>query len=291
MRLALALWLSLYSGLAGAADAPFLWQVQGPHATHYLMGSLHLLPDSVYPLPAALEQAYSSTRGLVLETDPAALAAPDTQMRMLADGTAANGLQHEIEPRLYARVRAHAQAGGLPPELCDAFKAWFCALTLGMIEFQNSGMDSGRGLDLYFFQRAVQDQRPIGWLEQPEVQLALFSGMSARMAEQFLASALDDLARPELQPEALVRLWRENQVEVLARMIEQTREEFPETHARLLDDRNAAWIERLIPRIEGAEPQLVIVGAAHLVGPQGLIAQLIRRGYRVRAMSEDAAAP
>jgi hypothetical protein len=33
--------------------------------------------------------------------------------------------------------------------------------------------------------------------------------------------------------------------------------------------------------LDGGEPQLVVVGAAHLVGPDGLIAQLRARGYKV----------
>lgn len=289
MRPYLALLLALLVTRAGASDAPFLWQVQGSKATHYLMGSVHMLPPSAHPLPVALDQAYASTRGLVLETDPAALAAPETQSRMLASGTAEQGLRQEISPALYQRVQRHAQQSGLPPGLCDRFKAWMCGLSLGLIEFQRAGMDPGLGLDHHYYKRALWDSRAVGWLEAPEQQLAIFSGMSAAMAEQFLQSAIEDLARPELSPEALVRMWRDNDTATLARMIEQTRAAFPDTHARLLSDRNRAWMQPLVQRLDGEVPQLVIVGAAHLVGPQGLVAGLTARGYRVRAVSDEGA--
>lgn len=284
--LALLLLLALCAPRAAAmSDAPFLWQVPGPQATHYLLGSVHLLPESVYPLPDALEQAYASTRGLVLETDPAALAAPETQFRMLNDGIADQGLAGEIPPALHTRVRRHAEAAGLPATMCDRFKAWFCALTLGVMEFQRAGMDPGFGLDQHFYQRALADQRAIRWLEEPQVQLDLFSGMDRPMAEQFLASALDDLARPELRPQALVQLWRDNDTAQLAALIEATRRDFPATHARLLADRNRAWVAPMVDKIEGPTPQLFVMGAAHFVGSDSVLALLRARGYAVRAVA------
>lgn len=287
MRRALVLLLlSLLAARAAATDAPFLWQVQGPKTTHYLLGSVHLLPESVYPLPQALEQAYAQTTTLVLETDPAALAAPDTQLRMLNDGIASGGLSAQIAPALHDRVREHARSAGLPPTICDRFKPWFCALTLGVIEFQRAGMDPGFGLDQHFYKRAMADARPIAWLEEPQAQLELFSGMSATMAGQFLSSALEDLARPELRPDALVKLWRDNDTAALAALIDATREEFPDTHARLLVDRNRAWIESLVTRIDGPTAQLVVVGAAHLVGQDSVVALLRARGYAVNAVAD-----
>lgn len=289
MRLALA--LLLYALLAtrvqAASDAPFLWKVEGPKATHYLLGSVHLLPESVYPLPAALDAAYTQTAALVLETDPAALSAPETQKQMLDAGLAKDGLAKQITPELLARVRRHAESAGLPPELCDRFKPWFCALTLGVFEFQRAGMDPGFGLDQHFHRRAITDRRTVTWLEEPQAQLALFSGMNASMAEQFLASSLDDLARPELRPDALVKLWQDNDTARLAALIDANRDDFPETHARLLVDRNRAWIDVLAEKFSGNTPQLVVVGAAHLVGEDSVVALLAARGFTPRAVAHS----
>lgn len=288
MRLALALLCVLFATCAQAGrDAPFLWKVEGEAATHYLLGSVHLLPESVYPLPDALEQAYAQTRALVLETDPAALSAPETQMQMLDAGLAKEGLAKEIEPALLSRVRRQAESAGLPAELCDRFKPWFCALTLGILEFTRAGMDPAYGLDHHFHRRALADRRAVTWLETPQAQLELFAGMNASMAEQFLASSLDDLASPELRPDALVKLWRDNQTARLAELIEASRAEFPDTHARLLADRNRAWLDTLIEKFTGSTPQLVVVGAAHLVGEDSLIALLAARGLNPQAVADE----
>ncbi|MGQ0697160.1 MAG: TraB/GumN family protein [Panacagrimonas sp.] len=287
MRVLLALCLALVSSLSSAADAPFLWKIKGAKATHYLMGSVHLLPRSVYPLPEALDQAYRETDALVLETDPDAVAASDMQKRMLAAAASTNGLRKEIDSKLYAQLRIHALARSLPVDLCDRYRAWFCALSLSMIEFQRAGMEAELGLDRHFYQRAVADTRPMSWLEKPEAQFELFTGMDAEMAREFLQSALEDLERPELRPEALVQMWRRNEVATMARLIAQTAKESPRFHARLLDDRNAAWVEGLVRRFEYDAGQLVIVGAAHLVGPGGLVERLKARGFEIRAVASE----
>lgn len=276
----------LFATAVPAADAPFLWQVQGPKATHYLLGSVHLLPQSAYPLPEALEQAYAQTRGLVLETDPLALETPEMQTRMIEAGVNGRGLRKEIDAALYARVRRQAQASDLPPGTCDYFKAWLCALSLTLIEYQRSGMDPNLGLDRHLHQRARADGRPVGWLESPETQLALFADMDAAMSEQFLDSSLEDLARSEWRPEALVRLWRENDTATLSALIDDSRRDYPRTYARLLGDRNRAWIGALVGYLRGDSAQLVVVGAAHLVGRDSLVGLLESRGFAVRAVAQ-----
>jgi uncharacterized protein len=279
MRLLLLLW-----ALAGAPvhaheeDAPFLWKVQGGGATHYLLGSMHLMPGSAYPLPASIERAYAQTRGLILETDPAALEAPELQARMVDAGVTGRGLVREIDPALYERVRRQAEASDLPPTVCDRFKAWFCALSLTLYEFQRAGMEPRFGIDQHFYRRARADQRPVSWLEEADTQFRLFSNMDAKLSAQFLASSLDDLAQERWSPEALMQVWRGNDSAALAALLASTKQEFPQTYARLLADRNRAWMRTLVTQLKGRTPQFVVVGAAHLVGPDSVVAMLQSHG-------------
>ncbi|TDU28639.1 hypothetical protein DFR24_3014 [Panacagrimonas perspica] len=282
-----ALMLALCAGGAQAAavDAPFLWKVQGPKAVHYLMGSVHLLPASAYPLPPALDAAYAQTRALVLETDPGSLETPQMQTQMLQAGLSAGGLGKEIDAALYARVREQAQKSELPTSACDRFKAWLCGLTLTLVEFQRSGMNPELGLDLHFHHRAQADGRAVSWLETPESQLAVFAGMTAAMSAEFLASSLDDLSEPGWRPESMVDMWRDNDTAKLGGLIDDTRKEFPDTYARLLGDRNRAWVDTLVEKLNGATPQLVVVGAGHLVGKGSVVELLKARGFAAEAMA------
>lgn len=282
----LGLALSLLGGGAQAADAPFLWKVQGKQATHYLMGSVHVLPRSAYPLPARLQQAYDDTSELILETDPAGLAAPQMRERMLRAATAGPGLAQDVGDELHQQVRTRARELALPAEICDAFTAWFCGLTLGLIEFQRAGMDPSLGLDQHFYRQAQAAQRPISWLESPQAQFDLFIGMDAEMSRQFLVSTLLDFERPELQPAALIKLWQRNDTAAMGRFISDTARDFPRFHHRLMSQRNRTWAAALAPRLEGRAAQLVIVGAGHLVGPGNLLEELRGRGFEAEPVAD-----
>lgn len=276
---------------AVAADAPFLWRVQGPKAVHYLMGSVHFLPEDAYPLPAALEAAYAGTSELMLETDPGALETPEVQAKMLEKGLAANGLQGEIPAPLYQKLQKQAEAMQVSGQMCDTFKPWFCALALETLQYQAEGIDPSFGLDLHFYRRALEDNRPIRWFETPEQQIELFGGMSAAMSTQFLASTLDELADTQQEATALVKAWRMDDIATIESMMREMRTQFPETYERLFTIRNRAWIQPLVQTIDGATPTLVVVGAGHLIGSEGVVEMLKTKGYVVTPVQQAASSP
>lgn len=279
------------AGIVPAADAPFLWELQGPAAKHYLAGSVHLLPPSAYPLPVALERAYAVSRELILETDPGALASPPLQREMLDRGSSPKGLRAEVGDAMYAEVRKQAARLSVPESVCDAFKPWFCALSLGVLSFRQAGFDPALGVDQHFYRRAIEDGRELRWLESPLDQLDLFSTMSEATAGHFLASTLEQLDDPRYGIENLVRQWRENDTAGVAVIVEEMRVASPEVYRRLLAERNAAWMPQLLERFRGQTPVLVLVGATHLIGPEGLIARLNAAGLRPRPVSDEAPAP
>lgn len=285
--------LFLFSASAIAADnAPFLWQVKGKKATHYLMGSMHLLPDSALPLPAGLEQAYKQAQGVVFETDFATLADPKTQLAMLDAASAAQGLQALISPALYARLKQRAAAVQMPLDTsCDPYQPWFCAMTLELFVFQQAGFTPDNGIDQQYYNRALQDGKPIRWLEDPEAHLALFTQMPSNMAQQYLSATLDDQTSSGESPESLLKLWQSGDTAGLAKLVAELKTRHPQAYARLLSDRNHAWLQRLGNFLDSDGSQLIITGAAHDVGPDGLPALLRALGYDVQPVASAPASP
>ncbi len=280
MRLLPLFVLLLCSVAQAGADAPFLWEVQGTKARHYLMGSVHMLPDTAYPLPEALESAYQITRTVVFESKLTELAAPELQGRMLgaAKDDRPGGLQAQIGKPLYRQLQKRAQALGMPTPVCEGFRAWFCALTLELFAMQQAGFNAERGVDQYFYTRTLDDGRPVVGLESTQQQLDLFSGMPDALAKRLLAATLDESTTTGQAPEELHRMWRSGDLAALEKRVRRLRQQYPEVYARLLGDRNRAWMPKLIEHLSGAEPQLVIVGAAHFAGVDGLLSLLKAQG-------------
>jgi len=265
---------------APAHAAPFLFEVQGPKARHFLLGSVHLLPATAYPLPAALEAAYGATRALALETDLAELAEPELQNRMLgaAREDRPGGLKARVGKSLYAKLQKRATALGMPTPVCDELRAWFCALALELYPLQQAEFSVENGIDQYFFARARDDGRPIAGLETAEFQVNLFAGMPEALSRQLLAATLDETTYTSQSPQELYRIWRSGDVATLDKLMKDLRQRYPELNQLLLAGRNRAWLPQLVERFKGDTPLLVVVGAAHLVGPEGLVALLKAQG-------------
>lgn len=281
LLLGIVLWVP--ASAWAASNAPFLWQVQGAKTTHYLAGSVHMLPQSAHPLPPGLDAAYAATRGLVLEADLDELGSPEFQTRLLAAARdeRPGGLKARVGQKLYASLQARAASLGAPAPICDGFRAWFCAVTLEMLAMQMAGFSPELGIDQHYFARAREDGRPVLGLETAAEQGALFIDLDEKLSVAMLAATLDEMSAGSQDPAELLRLWQEADVPALEKMLRDLRQQHPAIHARMLTDRNRAWVPELLTLFAGAEPQLVIVGAAHLPGPDGLLVLLKARGLTV----------
>lgn len=279
---------ALLAGVAHAdSSAPFLWQVQGPKAVHHLLGSVHLLPASAHPLPPALDAAYAESRGLMFESDLQALSSPELQGRMLgaAREDRPGGLKGRIGAKLYQRLQKRAAELGMPTPICEDFRAWFCALTIELYPLQRSDFSPEYGVDQYFYTRAREDGRSVTGLEPPERQLALFTAMPETLSTQLLAATLDEATFSSLTPQELQRIWRSGATQELEKLVKDLRSRYPQLHAYLLADRNRAWLPVLVQNLNGETPLLVVVGAAHLVGRDGLPALLKAQGFNPKPVT------
>ena len=264
------------------ADAPFLWQVQGPKATHYLLGSVHLLPQGSGELPAGIQDAYDAADGVVFETDIDAIGQPQVQIAMLAAARSQQGLKAEIGDKMYAQLVKHTARIGMPVSACDPFRPWFCAMTIEVFSYRKAGFNGDNGIDKQIYGWARQDSKAVRWLEPPAAHIGLFTGMGDALSREFLASAMDESGGDAGDdPAELLRAWRENDVGAIETLDRQLKAGYPGVYQRLLSDRNRSWMPQLKRLLDGGEPQLIVVGAAHLVGPDGIIPQLRARGYKV----------
>jgi len=289
LRTALLVGLWLLCGHAAAqSQAPFLWRVEGQQATHYLLGSVHLLPPSIYPLPSALDDAYAASDVVVLETDIEAISAPKSVQRTLqaAVDPTVGGLRATLGDADYEKLRRMIAARGLQPTLCDRYKAWFCAMTLEVMLYQQSGFIPALGIDQHYADRAQEDGKSLRWLEAPEQHLALLTQMPDAIGKAYLLATLEGADEDDTDPATLLQAWQRSDIAFMTAQTEQMRREHPQAYARLLADRNRDWLPQLVTLFDAPTPALVIVGAAHLGGDEGLVTQLRRRGYRIKAVMQ-----
>ena len=113
-------------------------------------------------------------------------------------------------------------------------------------------------------------------------QVAILDGGSE--AEQ-LVSLRETLREIEEEPDAikdLVEAWMSaDAASIIKEAYDDIAKVSPQLLRRLLTDRNARWTTTLNQRLKGRGRTVVVVGVAHLVGPEGVPAKLRALGYSV----------
>lgn len=269
-----------------AAAVPFAWTLQTPRATHHFIGSVHLLPPEAQPLPPAYERALQQAGALVFESDIAGLSGPEGESQILPAARNPKGLQADAGAQRYRRLQQQLKRLSLPPALCDPYRAWFCAMTLEVMAYVQGGYKTELGVDQQLFERARTQGKDIRWLEPLPEHLDLFTGMDRRLSLEFLDSTLDELEEGSSSPEALLALWTRNDLAQLETLLLQMKKQSPRLYQRLLAARNRRWLPRLDALLREEQPVLVVVGAAHYAGPDGLLALLKARGWTLQPVAD-----
>jgi uncharacterized protein YbaP (TraB family) len=282
-----ALALTLSCGHAAVAlGRDFAWKVTGPAGSLYLVGSVHLLMQDFYPLSPTLDRTYRESDLLVEEVDLAEMLDPKAQMLLLTRGMlpANQSLDTVISPGTYAQVSQRVANLGMPIEPLKRFKPWSLALMLTALEWQKAGFDGELGLDKHFYDRARKDGKPVQGLETAEYQVSRFDTLSQAQQERMLAEVLKGLDTEMANITRLVTAWKNGDAATVEQLVIQDLKDDPEMYDRLLVERNRNWMPKLEPLLKRPGRALVVVGAAHLIGPDGLLAMLKARGYQVEQM-------
>jgi uncharacterized protein YbaP (TraB family) len=266
----------------GGSARSFLWKVESGTKVLYLAGSVHALTADVYPLNPVFEQAFQAADILVEEIDLAEGDPMSLGPMLLAKGMYQDGRTFDsvVSKETAALVTQRLQLP-MVMELIRPMKPWMVMLTVMALQMQQSGLDASLGLDKYFFDKARTSGKAIVGLETAESQIDRFDKMPEALQEQLLRSALEDLDAQTRELTTIVTAWQRGDAASLEKTLLASFKPHPAAYNSLIVERNNNWMPQLEKCLARTSPCLVVVGAAHLVGPDGLLALLQRKGYRI----------
>ena len=274
--------LALVFGLAHGD--PAAWHVTGEDGGDmWLLGSVHYLRESDYPLPPIVDRLYGQSDALVMEIDLDDLDAVAFQSWIAQIGMLApdRTLQDELAPPLHERAEALATELGLDWTVATRFEPWLLAITLMDLGMNAIGFRADLGLEEHFLRLAVSDGKDILGLETVDDQIGIFDGLPVNEQADLLAQTLADLDALEHEIEELVTAWRDGRLDALTSQLIADFASFPELYDPLVTRRNQRWLGRLETLLSDEESYLVVVGALHLVGEGSVIELLGDRGFTV----------
>jgi len=265
----------------------FLWRVESGTSTVYMLGSLHFFKKEIYPLNKRIETAFDQAGNLVVEANVNDITKIDIQKLIQNAFYSDKGtLEKHVSTEAYELIKKESGRLGLPLELVNKQKPWFLALVFESMELLRLGFDPNYGIDQYFLSKAA-GKKKILELENLDYQIDLLSKFSDEEQELFLRYTLKDLDILSRELDELTKAWISGDargVESVMRRSMVEDERISSVYDKLILERNRNMASKIDDFLRTKETYFVIVGAGHLVGDQGIIEILKRKGYLVEQL-------
>lgn len=272
-----------------AGSTGFLWKVEHNGNTVYLLGSIHVANDKMYPLRPEIEAAFEASQYLGVEVDLTKVDQTEIQKFLTEKGSYTDGskLKDHVSADTYNKVVALLKANGLAGDAFDSYKPWVVTQGISSLQMQTTDYTPDTGIDLYFTQKAAKLNKPVIELENMQLQLNMFDQFSDGLQEKLLLDTLDSLKQTDnaaatASLDSLSKMWRQGDEQSLVAMTQAVAKE-PEYYKGLVSDRNANMVKHVKEYLNSDKKAtyLVVVGALHMLGDDGIVTQLQKDGFNV----------
>ena len=278
--------LLLFTSLSLDAKS-ILYKVSSPTSTVYILGSIHLAKPELYPLKKPIEAAYKASDVLVVELDvtsPHSLSVIQTSMMTLGMYSQGQSLKSELTPQTYKLLKNYLKKIGLSLEIMQPMRPWTVMLQLSSMEMMRLGYNPSLGIDMHFLGLAKQDGKDILELESAEEQMGFLSKKDKNFQDLLLRYTLEEMHELEPLLTKMFKSWKAGDAQSLAKVVDTSLGVDPrlsEMYDLLITKRNYAMTKKIQSYLKTNKNYFVVVGAGHVVGEEGIVRILKKRGYKV----------
>lgn len=273
---------------ASALPKCCVWKVTSPDATMYIAGSVHALRQQDYPLPAAYDLAFEHSTELYFETEQdAKQEAWEREMGRAVRLPEGVKLKDKVDPRTYAyvlRVLGQVKGATNPETKIQHLRPWALGM---MVESPKGGpeLTGSLGVETYFTSKAHKTHKKCLGLVSLRQQFGVLSGMSDEDSEILLLLAFVHRDTSSADFDRIAKAWKVGDTGSIEKIMRAEYKDSPSFYQRLITDRNRLWMPKLDGFLhDSRQTRLVIVGAAHTAGDEGLPALLRKQGYQVEQL-------
>lgn len=288
-RYFLAFVLAALAVPAGAEPAkkesgPAMWVIADADTRIYLFGTVHLLPKDLKWQTDAFRRAMAETSITAVETDTESAYARATIGALLQEhglNPSWQTLRGVLGAERYAKLADVAKRYRIPLDRMKSLRPWL-AMTMFSVEVMTAnGFSRDYGVERIVISAAKSERDKIFTMETPEAQVKALAKLDTPEALDNFDVSIAELEDFEARIALMLAAWRTGDVAALDRFgSADMRNTAPAAYRALFVERNANWVERLDGWMKGKGTYFVAVGAAHLGGPDSVLAMLEKRGIK-----------
>ncbi|HYY14776.1 MAG TPA: TraB/GumN family protein [Chthoniobacterales bacterium] len=257
-----------------------MWKVIAPSGgILFLAGSLHVLRPTDYPLPSAYNRAFDASARLVFEDDPKSASREFRSLLKAGVYRGRDSLKNHVDPRTYEYLRRFFALRNVAETEFARLRPWLIDILITSPPPEYYGL----GVEGFLLRRALANSKPVSGLESAKDHNQVLVGLSDRESEALLLITFIN-AGQKSSGASMVDLWRQGDADTIARLMHEAYRDLPDFGERLLDARNRNWLPKLEKYLRSGQTYFVVVGAAHMGGPSGLLSLLRTRGYKVEQL-------
>ncbi len=266
------------------------WKITGNglKKPSYLLGTIHMIPANQFQLPAAANRSLDKVERVTFEIDMKEMTSFRTQLSLMTKAMMAGGktLKDLLTPADYTFVHQKLADKGMPGGMLERMKPLFLSTMIGGEESGPATSDKMTSVEMELYRLAKHHKLASAGLETAAYQMSVFDSIPYTAQAKMLVDGLRAAENPASQPAGedelttMLRMYRDQDITAMQAMIGSEGSGMAGYEDILLNNRNRNWIP-IMGRMMKEEPTLFAVGAGHLGGPHGVIAQLREAGYRV----------
>lgn len=287
-----------------SSATPLLYEVtkEGYDNKIYLFGSIHMADDRAYPMNDKIMEAFNNSDSLGVEFDLVAYSKDfskqvETIKLMLCEEN--KTLADYLNEETYEMLIKYLKDNKAYNKAYEVYKPVLLYTLITNVAGEKSNLDSNKGIDNYFLKEAKKNKKEILELESPEFQYNLLISFPDELFDMMIKESITE---EELMIEELKQLYEawlkgdakgiadseEKDEDDLKDLDENILEMLEDYNYKMLTDRNNSMTKKVDDYFKNKKNVFVVVGAAHIVGEDGLANQLQELGYSVEIVHYSA---
>lgn len=267
------------------------------NTTIYLLGSIHAADDTIYPLNDTIMNSFNDSDYLAVEVDTLSLQNNFDLSLNLAEKMMYNDsttIKNHIGDELYNKMVNFLKEKKSYSSLYDNYKPVFFESLFENLIINDAMLKSESGIDMYFLSLASENNKKILEVESAEFQYNLLLNTPLELDKIMIEEYIDNYDLNVSQMKDLYELWKKGDKEQLENILinsesqnatEEEKKLMENYNQSLIIDRNYGMANVLENYFEKKQNVFCVVGLGHVIGDEGIINLLQKRGYDVAQLN------
>lgn len=260
-------------------DNSLLWQISGNglQKPSYLFGTFHLMCKDDIQFSNQLKAAFANATTMYMELDmddPALMLSGMMLMTMKGGKKLSDFYSKEEYKKIETFFKDSLSA---PLSFLQTMKPF---MLLALLYPKMMPCKTVSGVEEELMKLAKVQKKEIKGLETMELQAAVFDSIPYEEQAKELLKSIDSMEMNKKNFDTMMRVYKSQRLSAIEALFSKSEFGMQDHEDILLNKRNVNWVEQL-GAILKKENVFIAVGAGHLVGENGLINLLRKKGYKL----------